>query len=60
MDGRTRTVSTVVLDFVFGAPMPEPEVLEKDTEQAWQDWLDAMAERSTGDAFENTRPLHLH
>ena len=60
MDAPGKTVSTAVLDFVFGEPLPEPDVVESDTEQAWQQWLDAMRDRELDDDFQDTQPMHLH
>lgn len=52
-----RSVSAVLLDFVFGEPVPQPEVVEHDSEQAWQDWLDATASMDAGNEFEDTQPM---
>ena len=60
MEAPARTVSTVLLDFVFGEPLPAPEVIEQDTEQAWQEWLDVMADNAAQDGFEPTRPMPTH
>ena len=51
-----RSVSAVLLDFVFGEPLPQPHVDERDDEQAWQDWLNAIADREAVIEFEDTRP----
>lgn len=63
MTVKAKKVSTVLLDFVFGEPIPQPVVIEQDTEQAWQEWLDATTERDARhnqDAFERTRPMAMH
>lgn len=63
MNVKAKNVSTVLLDFVFGEPIPQPVVIEQDTEQAWQQWLDATTERDTQhnkDAFERTMPMLMH
>lgn len=41
----TRKVSDVVLDLVFGEPLPQPDVTEEDTDEAWQRWLDAVSDQ---------------
>ncbi len=51
---KARDVSSVLLDFIFGEPMPQPEVSEHDDEKAWQAWLDAKAAQDADDAFEDT------
>ena len=51
-----RGVSALLLDFVFGDPMPQPEVVVRDDEPAWQDWLNALADQQAVVAFEDTRP----
>lgn len=66
MINKTHKVSNVLLDFIFGEPIPQPEVIEQDTEKAWQAWLDAV---TTGDAtsdmdrneeaFERTVPMSM-
>ncbi len=53
-----RKVSTVLLDFVFGEPLPE--VIGDDTASAWQTWLGAVANRDVSQEFETTRPMVLH
>jgi len=53
----SRGASAVLLDFVFGDPLPQPDVVEHDSEQAWQDWLDAKARQDGGKEFEDTRPM---
>jgi len=60
MKDQARYVSTVLLDFVFGEPLPQPEVVEDDTEKAWQEWLDAIADQQAGATFEDTRPMRMH
>jgi hypothetical protein len=61
-----RSMSAVVLDFVFGDPLPQPEVVEHDNEQAWQEWLDAKARQESVVDFEDTQPMqrvpsgHVH
>ena len=52
-----RSVSAVLLDFVFGEPLPQPEVVEHDSEQAWQEWLDAKATQEAVSEFEDTVPM---
>ncbi len=62
MNTKAKKVSTVLLDFVFGEPIPQPVVIEQDTEQAWQEWLDAMTERDielNKDSFERTVPMAM-
>ena len=63
---KNHKVSNVLLDFIFGEPIPQPEVIEQDTEQAWQAWLDAMIARDAvsekarvDDTFERTVPMSL-
>lgn len=60
MNMRAKRVSTVLLDFVFGEPIPQPVVIEQDTERAWQEWLDATTERDAqhhNDDFAPTMPM---
>lgn len=62
MNDKTHKVSTVLLDFIFGEPIAQPEVIEQDTEQAWQAWLDAIANRGRAqvdEKFESTVPMAL-
>ena len=62
MNTKAKQVSTVLLDFVFGEPIPQPVVIEQDTEQAWQEWLDAMTERDielNKDSFARTVPMAM-
>ena len=62
MNTKAKKVSTVLLDFVFGEPIPQPVVIEQDTEQAWQEWLDAMSERDielNKDSFARTVPMAM-
>ncbi|HQX61457.1 MAG: hypothetical protein KBF63_15270 [Rhodoferax sp.] len=62
MNTKAKKVSTVLLDFVFGEPIPQPVVIEQDTEQAWQEWLDAMTERDielNKDSFARTVPMAM-
>ncbi len=62
MNDKTRKASTVLLDFIFGEPIAQPEVIEQDTEQAWQAWLEAMASKAqarSDDKFEATVPMAL-
>lgn len=66
MNNKTHKVSNVLLDFIFGEPIPQPEVIEQDTEKAWQAWLDAVTARdATGDrdrddeAFARTVPMSI-
>lgn len=54
-----RDVSTVVLDLVFGQPLPVPEVVVEDSAEAWQQWLNAVADQEATVDFEPTQPLHL-
>jgi len=64
MSNKEKKVSKMLLDFVFGEPIPQPEVVELDTEQAWQDWLDATAARANDKddkiTFERTAPMMIH
>lgn len=66
MSEKARKVSNVLLDFVFGEPLAQPEVVAQDTEQAWQAWLDAMAACETEtetvgkDGFARTMPMLMH
>lgn len=55
-----RDVSTVVLDLVFGQPLPVPEVVVEDSAEAWQQWLNAVADQEAAVDFEPTQPLHLN
>lgn len=66
MNNKTHKVSTVLLDFIFGEPIAQPEVIEQDTEQAWQAWLDAMTARDAAsdkdrddDDFAHTVPMSM-
>ena len=62
MNTKAKKVSTVLLYFVFGEPIPQPVVIEQDTEQAWQEWLDAMTERDielNKDSFARTVPMAM-
>jgi hypothetical protein len=66
LNNKTHKVSNVLLDFIFGEPMAQPEVIEQDTEKAWQEWTDAMTARDAADddrrdtdGFEITRPMSL-
>lgn len=52
-----RSVSAVLLDFVFGEPMPQPEMVEHDSEQAWQEWLQAKAGQEAVVEFEDTQRM---
>lgn len=52
-----RSVSAVLLDFVFGQPVPQPEVVELDGEQAWNEWLEATVRRDAEIEFEDTQPM---
>ena len=63
---KTPKVSDVLLDFIFGEPIPQPEVIEQDTEKAWQAWLDAIVARDAvndkdpdSNAFVRTVPMSL-
>jgi hypothetical protein len=58
-DSQGRSVSAVLLDFVFGEPLPQPDVVEHDSEIAWQEWLDAKARQDKVIAFEDTLPTSL-
>lgn len=64
MKNKAKKVSSVLLDFVFGEPIPQPGVIQQDTEQAWQDWLDATAARANDaddkDRIERTVPMMMH
>lgn len=53
---KARNVSAVLLDFVFGEPMPQPEVIERNDEQAWEAWLAARKHQDTVVDFEDTQP----
>jgi hypothetical protein len=55
-----RDVSTVVLDVVFGQPLPVPEVVVQDSAEAWQEWLNAVADQEAAVDFEPTQPLDLN
>ncbi len=66
MINKTHKVSNVLLDFIFGEPIPQPEVIEQDTEKAWQAWLDAITARDAAsdkdrddDVFERTVPMAM-
>ncbi len=66
LNNKTHKVSNVLLDFIFGEPIPQPEVIEQDTEKAWQAWLDAIRNRDAArdkgqddDAFERTVPMSM-
>lgn len=52
-------VSTVVLDLVFGQPLPVPEVVVEDSAEAWQQWLNAVADQEAPVDFEPTQALNL-
>lgn len=54
---QARSVSEALLDFVFGEPLPQPEVVERDDETAWQDWLNAMADQEAVIEFEDTQRM---
>jgi len=54
-----RNVSAVLLDFVFGDPLPVPEVVVEDSAEAWQRWLNAVADQEAIVEFEPTQPQHL-
>ncbi|MEO8545306.1 MAG: hypothetical protein ABI434_17110 [Burkholderiaceae bacterium] len=64
MINKAKKVSSVLLDFVFGEPVPQLEVTLQDTEHAWQDWLEATAERANDaddtDSFGRTVPMMMH
>ncbi len=60
METQTKSVSTILLDFVFGEPIPQPEVIEESTEEAWQRWLNAMADKEAVIEFDDTKPLELN
>ncbi len=55
-----RKVSTVLLDFVYGEPLPAPEMVEDNAPGAWQQWLDAVARQESVPEFEPTRPMLVH
>lgn len=66
MNNKTHKVSNVLLDFIFGEPIPQPEVIEQDTEKAWQAWLDAVTARDAtvdrdrdDEAFARTVPMSI-
>jgi|GEM_PF-2451324 len=54
-----RDVSTVVPDLVFGQPLPLPEMVVEDSAEAWQQWLNAVADQEAAVDFERTQPLNL-
>lgn len=56
---KARNVSTALLDFVFGEPLPQPEVVERNDEQGWQAWLAAKQHQGSVVDFEDTRPTAL-
>ncbi len=60
METQPRSVSAVLLDFVFGEPLPQPQVIEENSESAWQAWLNAMADQEAVVEFEDTEPLNVH
>ncbi|MCZ4315784.1 hypothetical protein O4H66_20490 [Comamonadaceae bacterium G21597-S1] len=37
--------------------MPQPEVTENNSEQAWQEWLDARDRQDVVVEFEDTQPM---
>jgi hypothetical protein len=53
---KSRSVSVLLLDFVFGEPLPQPEVNERNDEQGWQAWLAACKHQETVVDFEDTVP----
>ena len=53
----SRSVSAKLLDLVFGEPLPQPVVQERNDEQDWQDWLAAIADREAVVEFEDTQPM---
>ena len=55
----TRNVATVLLDFVFGDPIPAPEVSEENTDEVWQKWLNAVTDQECVVEFEPTKPTGL-
>ncbi len=55
-----RTVSATVLDFMFGEPLPVPEVVVEDSAEAWQQWLNAVADQKAVVDFEPTQPQVLN
>ena len=55
-----RNMAEVLLDFVFGDPLPVPEVIEEDTAEVWQKWLNAVADSECVVEFEPTRPSRLN
>ena len=66
LNNKTHKVSNVLLDFIFGEPIPQPEVIEQDTEKAWQAWLDVISARDAAsdkgrgdDVFERTVPMAM-
>ena len=56
-DAAPRSIAIMLRDWVFGEPMPQPVVHERDDEQAWQDWLNAVADQEAVIEFEDTQPL---
>jgi len=59
MNTQTRSISTVLLDFVFGEPLPQPVVIEEDTAEAWQKWLNAVSDLECVVEFEPTKPMPM-
>jgi hypothetical protein len=51
-----RNVSAVLLDLMFGEPLPVPDVVVDDSAEAWQRWLNAVADQEAQVEFEETRP----
>jgi hypothetical protein len=60
MKAAPRNVSTAVLDFMFGEPLPVPDVVVEDSAEAWQRWLNAVADQEAVVEFEPTHPTGLN
>ena len=56
---QARDQSGMLPDFVTGDRLPQPEVIERDSAEAWQQWLDAVAELECVAEFEPTHPTPL-
>lgn len=66
MNSKTPKGTSAPLDFIFGEPIPQPELIEQDTEKVWQAWLDAMTARDAAnakdqddEAFARTVPMPM-
>jgi hypothetical protein len=47
------------VDYIFGDPIPAPEVLEDDPDTAWQKFQDATREIEARADFCDTRPVDI-